>query len=451
MDIENSLEGSFEAYHQQVKRLKDNAAWSDQAAILALLRQRDRIQCFIDQETQQPHTAEIPPHLLVALSQADAEVGRWSEKLLQIADLPTWRKSLNPPKHHWWWYPEPVAAPKPISEWLLGGLTLALLTLCLALAKDISARFLTGAPGIWSSIGTIAPAVLALFATGGILTKVGQQLIDTLFAKKPPYWPWLKIGVAAALTLLFFLVHWFGLPWAATLYHNVGQQQYFQAGKLASAQASFRRALQLNPDFPAANHSLALAYEDLRDFDSARTEYVKAVDAGYLKSVNNLARLQIVEDEDYESAAVLLLTALDNGERDRNDKELEYGLRKNLGWAWLEQSRLLEAEGELIRANRLEAELAEPRPDSYCLLGKLYEEQGKATDAQAQWQTCQQKIGRPEDDVWAAMASEALSNATSASEAEPTAKPTSKPTAKPTDKPTSEPTEEESNGVSENL
>jgi tetratricopeptide (TPR) repeat protein len=419
--LDPSLKSVFDAYHQQVEALREPSAWADEQFLLSLLRSRDRIQYAIDRETNQPNTSEVPPQRLVALSKDDAEVGGWSEQFLQVPALTTWRKSLNPPEHHWWWYPEPEPAAKPLSEWLLGGLTLALLTLCVALAKDISARFFTGAPGIWSSIGAIAPAAIALFATGGALTKVGQQLIDTLIAKKPPYWHWLKIGAAAVLTLLFFLGHFFGLPWAASRYHTVGQRQYFKEGKLASAQASFRRALQLNPDFPSANHSLALTYEDLRDFDSARAEYVKAVNAGLLSSVNNLARLQIVEDKDYESAVVLLRTALDNKARDRNDGELEYGLRKNLGWAWLEQKRLNEAEGELIRANRLEAKLPERRPDSYCLLGKLYEEQGKAVEAKAQWQSCQQRNGRPEDDVWKAMAQAALSEkSATASETKPT-------------------------------
>ncbi|MEL7522223.1 MAG: hypothetical protein AAGJ80_11525, partial [Cyanobacteria bacterium J06553_1] len=192
-------------------------------------------------------------------------------------------------------------------------------------------------------------------------------------------------------------------------------------------------ALQLNPNFPEANHHLALTYEDLRDFDSAKAEYVKAVNAGFLRSVNNLARLQIVEEEDYESAAVLLLKALQSKERDREDAALEYGLRKNLGWAWLGQERLIKAQGELMKANKIEATLPEDRPDAYCLLAMTLEQQaavnkqvawqqgipqpltpvGEQAEGTSEvtkaWETCRQKIVRPEDDVWAAMADKALS------------------------------------------
>ena len=243
------------------------------------------------------------------------------------------------------------------------------------------------------------------------MTKVGKQLIDTILAKQwksPRHWPLIKLALAALLTAAFFLGHLAGLPWAASQYYATGERQYVDEGKLTSAQANFKRALQLNPNFPIANHYLALTYEDLRDFGSAKAEYIKAIEAGYLNSVGNLARLQIVEDKDYESAAVLLLTALQDGKRDRTDTALEYSLRKNLGWAWLEQDRLLEAEGSLVAANRLEEALEGSRPDSYCLLAQVYEKQDKIADAAVQWQACRRKITRPEDDVWKGWANQAL-------------------------------------------
>lgn len=409
----DSLVTAIDTYRQQVKVLESVAAWKDDRNVIALLRQRDRIQSIIDCEAKAPEAKQFPTELLIALSEADAIVGKWNEHLFTVKNLPVWRKSLDPPEHYWWWYPkeEQVELPQPWLEWLLGGLTIALLTVCLALARDISTRFFTGAPGSWSSIGAIAPAALALFATGGALTNVGKQLIDTILSKQwksPHHWPLIKFALAALLTVAFFLGHFAGLPWAASQYYGTGEKQYVDEGKLTSAQANFKRALQLNPNFPLANHYLALTYEDLRDFEGAKAEYIKAIEAGYLNSVGNLARLQIVEDKDYESAAVLLLTALQDGKRDRTDTALEYSLRKNLGWAWLEQDRLLEAEGALVAANRLEEALEGSRPDGYCLLAQVYEKQDKVTDAAVQWQTCRRKITRPEDDVWKGLANQAL-------------------------------------------
>jgi Tfp pilus assembly protein PilF len=416
----DSFKNAINIYCQQVKKLKRDVAWQNERNIISMLRQRDAIQSAIDRAANTTESESISARLLMTLSQEDAVVGQWNTRLADVKNLPIWRSSLSPPEHHWWWYPQ-VEPIKPWFEWLLGGLTIALLTICLALAQDISTRFLTGAPGIWSSIGAIAPAALALFATGGALTTVGKQLIETMLAKwskSPHHWPVIKFSLVVALTAAFFLGHFAGLPLASRKYYATGEQ-YFEAGKLTSAQANFKRALQLNPNFPLANHYLALTYEDLRDFGSAKAEYTKAIRAGYLNSVGNLARLQIVEEKDYESAAVLLLTALQNGGRDRKDKELEYGLRKNLGWAWLEQKRLIEAEGELVKANRLEGELVEAnrlekdlnssRPESYCLLAQVHEKQDRRADALIQWKACRRKVSRPEDDVWKGLANQALS------------------------------------------
>ena len=418
MQAADLLPNAFNDYHQQVKALETLLAgkkdWPDEKVLL-LLRRRDRIQHLIDQLAEQPKTPEISPQLWLALSQDDAQVGQWNDRLLNLELLPNWRKSLNPPVHHWWWYPKSIEEPKPILGWLFGGLTVALLTLTLALAKDIAARFFTGAPGVWSSIGAIVPVALALLAAGGVLTKVGQQIVDAYLTQRVPYpryWPLIKFSLALGLLGVFFWGHSVGLPWAAAKYHAVGSKQYFEEGKLAKAQVNFERALQLNSDFPTANHDLALTYEDLRDFKQAKAEYAKAIKAGYLKSVNNLARLQLMEEE-YESAAVLLLTAqqtLQDNPPDSDDPELEYGLHKNLGWAWLKQGRLIKAQGELLTAIRLEKQLSGSRPDAHCLLAQVLEAQENTTEAQAEWETCLRKISRPEDDVWAGMANKALSN-----------------------------------------
>jgi Tfp pilus assembly protein PilF len=408
----DALPDALQTYHQRIDKLNDADSWKDQALeILALLRQRDRIQHLIDQLEDELESADISAEAWKGLAEDDRQVGQWNDCLLDLKILPHWRKSLNPPQHHWWWYPK-KEEPQPILGWLLGGLTIALLAITLALAKDIATRFLTGAPGIWSSVGAIVPVVLALLATGGVLTKVGQQIVDAYLNQRlpyPRYWPLIKFSLASGLLVLFFVAHSVGLPWAAVKYHALGSRQYFEEGKLTNAQANFERSLRLNPDFPKANHDLALTYEDLRDFDQAKAEYAKAIKGGYLESVNNLARLQILEDENYESAAVLLISAFQDKRRDPQDYELKYGLHKNLGWAWLKQDRLPEAEGELLKAIRLETELDGTRPDAHCLLAQVYENQQRRAEALVEWQTCRDTVSRPEDDLWLGMAYKALS------------------------------------------
>ncbi|NEQ53052.1 MAG: hypothetical protein F6K11_23420 [Leptolyngbya sp. SIO3F4] len=411
MQAADLLQTALADYHRQVRGLKEPNNWSDES-VLTMLRERDRIQSLIDYLAKEPVTKALATDKWLILSEDDALVGQWNDKFLELKKLPIWRDSVNPPEHHWWWHPKEPEKPevKPILGWLWGGLTIALLTIALAFAKDIATRFFDGAPGLWSSIGTIVPAALALFATGGVLTKVGQQIVDTYLVAwaKPRYRPLARCVLASGVVLLLFWGHAEGLPWAAQGYHALGQRQYYQDKQLTNAHASFQRALRLQPDFPEANHDLAVTYEDLREFDNAKAEYAKAIQSGYLKSVNNLARLQILEDDDDKSAAVLLNTALKDKNRDPEDKELEYGLRKNLGWAWLRQERFVSAEGELKRAIALEAELDDPRPDAHCLLAQLFETQLNEKAAKTEWETCLSKINRPEDDIWTGMASKAL-------------------------------------------
>lgn len=405
------LQTAVDTYWQQIKKLKRSEAWLEKRNVINLLRQRDLIQTIIECKNTSSASSRFPAELLLTLSDADEVVGRWNDNLAGMEDLPNWRRSLAPPEHHWWWYPQ-VESPQPWREVVMSSVTIALLTLCLALARDISARFLTGALGFWSSVGVVVPTVIAVFATGGALTKVGKELFETILAKRwksSRDWSRVKFILALLLTGLFLLFHSAGLPWSADKFFVAGKERY-EAGELASAQDNLNRALQLNSDIPLANHYLGLIYEDLRDFSKAKSEYTKAVEAGYIDSANNLAKLQITEDENPESAAVLLLSVL----RDKGlqaEPELEYSLHKNLGWAWVEQgNRLEEAEGVLVIANRLEEELEDSRPDSYCLLAQVYEELDRDNDALIQWKTCLRKISRPEDDAWKGLVNQGLAN-----------------------------------------
>ena len=412
--MNHSIHTAYYDYHQYVERLTDSSDETgeqiDDGSILTLLQNRDLIQSLIDKSKDRYSSANISAQLLINLSEDDTAFGSWYRQLLEVKAFKTWRKTLNPPKHHWWWYPDAEKESKQ-AVWWLSGATIALLTICVALARDISARFLTGAPGIWSSIGAVAPAAIALFATGGALTKVGSQLIDKILSKRwksPLARSQAKAKLALVLTVVFGLGHLLGLPLAALHFHSAGRQHY-NADRLTNAQSSFQRALQLNPNLLRANHGLALTYEDTREFDRAKAEYAKAAAGGYLSSVNNLARLLIMQEEDYESAEVLLDKAIgDAGFDIGQNPGLEYGLQKNLGWAWVGLEEWEDAESALIKANRIAEENDRAQPDAYCLLAQVNEELGDSDSAESNWKKCGDSIGRPEDYVWQRMARRAL-------------------------------------------
>ena len=418
MDTVHPLESAINDYRQWVNKLVGNAdAWSEET-VLAMLHSRDRLQHLIDQLAEMPDQNTLPPQLWLELANADGELGRQSDRLRAISALPGWRKSVHPPEHHWWWYPPDPEPPKEALAWLWGGLTIAMLTISLALAQDIASRFTVDTPGIWSSLGAIAPVVLTLFASGGALTKVGQQALENLLSSRGPArknWAHIKFMLAFALALGLFSFHSLGLPRIAAAYNQQGEEQY-EAGDWASAQNNFQQALSLKPDYPEAQFNLGVIYEEFQEYDKAQNEYLKAVQGGYLPAYNNLARLYLRE-EDYARATPLLLLALSNSDLSQQDPELEYTLRKNLGQVRLEQGRLAEAETELLEAIRIGENLDPRRPDAYCLLAQVLEQWPAGSTessanalptAQAAWTQCLQYANRPEDDRWAGLARDAL-------------------------------------------
>lgn len=415
------LEPAITDYRRWVSQLSSTAdAWSEET-VLATLRSRDRVQYLIDQLADVPDDGTLPPQIWIDLANTDAELGRQSDRLRSQPALAGWRKSVHPPEHHWWWYPPEPEPPREPLAWLWGGLTIAMLTISLALAQDIASRFTIDSPGVWSSLGAIAPVVLTLFASGGALTKVGQQLLESILSTRGPAqknWARIKFALAFALALGLFFFHSLGLPRIAQAYNQEGEAQY-ETGDWASAQNNFQQALSLKPDYPKAQYNLGVMYEEFQQYDQARAEYLKAVQAGYLPAYNNLAHLYLQQGET-EAAVPLLRTALSDPALAEKNPELQYVLYKNLGKARLAQNRLPEAETALLEAIALGESLDPPRPDAYCLLAQAivaqaavpntpaYEGETNLPTAQAAWTLCLQLANRPEHDQWEGMARQAL-------------------------------------------
>ncbi|MFQ4137864.1 tetratricopeptide repeat protein [Nodosilinea sp. PGN35] len=414
MDTVHPLENAINDYRQWVSKLVNDAdAWSEEA-VLAMLHSRDRLQHLIDQLAEMPDQNTLPPQLWLELAEADADLGRQSDRLRAIPALADWRKSVQPPEHHWWWYPPEPQPPKEALAWLWGGLTIAMLTISLALAQDIASRFTIDTPGVWSSLGAIAPVILTLFASGGALTKVGQQLLESVLASRTPArqnWAKIKLALAFALALGLFCFHSLGLPRIAAAYNQQGEEQY-ETGDWASAQNNFQQALSLKPDYPEAQFNLGVMYEEYQQTDRARTEYLKAVQAGYLPAYNNLAHLYLQQDNP-EAAVPLLRSALSSPGLSQQQPELQYTLHKNLGQVRLAQERYAEAETALLEAIAIGQELERPRPDAYCLLAQVLAQSPPPANsplptARAAWESCLRYADRPEYDAWEGMARQAL-------------------------------------------
>lgn len=184
------------------------------------------------------------------------------------------------------------------------------------------------------------------------------------------------------------------------IYNDRGLVHYL-AERLPQAVSDFTKALELDPDFAETHYNLGSLYEDLRDFDRARSEYRLAMLGGLTAAYNNLARLYILE-KDYAAAVDLLLKGLKVAEY----KAEKYALRKNLGWARLGQGRYAEAKAELLTAIDLDRKQA----SAYGLLAQALEGLGEEVESLVAWENCLRYASsyRPDEDTWIDLARQRL-------------------------------------------
>lgn len=186
--------------------------------------------------------------------------------------------------------------------------------------------------------------------------------------------------------------------------HNDSGVANYLTNRLPLAVSDFTKALELDPNFAETHYNLGSVYEDLRDFDCARSEYRLAMLGGLAVAYNNQARLYILE-KDYTAAVDLLLKGLKLAEHDAE----RYALHKNLGWARLGQERYPEAKAELMTAIDLNGEQA----SAYGLLAQALEGLEERENALVAWENCLRYASsyRPDEDTWIDLARQRLAQA----------------------------------------
>ncbi|MBW4683096.1 MAG: protein kinase [Microcoleus vaginatus WJT46-NPBG5] len=222
--------------------------------------------------------------------------------------------------------------------------------------------------------------------------------------------PWLryihkgKYFVLAALLLLGLFGIRLGLPKMAFEYNERGVKHYLN-NQPVQALKNFNRALKIDPDYGEAYYNRGVIYEDLRDFDRARTEYQSAAKAGIPEAYNNLARLYIL-NKDYTAAVDLIGQGMKQLYPSRQQK---YVLHKNLGWARLGQQRYAEAQEQL----QIAIDLVPNRAAAHCLLAQVLEAQDDQKRALEEWKSCQRYAlkGSSDEDTWKGMAEQRIKEA----------------------------------------
>ncbi|MEM9819324.1 MAG: tetratricopeptide repeat protein, partial [Cyanobacteria bacterium P01_D01_bin.6] len=252
--------------------------------ILEMLKARDEVQAVLNAIEKQstPLTTDCNADL-IKLTQLDGRLKANQKVVATSPQLKNWQESFQPPATAWWWHFEPPTDPRDRIDWLWNSLTVAALTANLALVTDIASRFFTGAPGVLSSFAAIAPSILTLFAGGGALTKAGRMAIKHVLSQiglSKHRWHEAQFALSATLLVGLIIFHT-SLPAIARFYNSRGEIQFYETGKIVSAQDDFEKALALNPDYAKAQFNLGATYEELQEPEEAETQYRKALSAGY--------------------------------------------------------------------------------------------------------------------------------------------------------------------------
>ncbi|MGK7914240.1 MAG: tetratricopeptide repeat protein [Prochloraceae cyanobacterium] len=366
--------------------------------ILDVLKARDAVQEILEDKTQDSSGK------LINIVKLDQRLKKQAKSIVRAVNLDDWRASFNPPDHAWWWFLE-----QRFGLWS-SLLSILCLVLSLSFIGDIAPRFLTGGPELWGNIVVILQGIFVLITGRSVFSHTAGRKLANVFPRK--FWD--KWGTRLALlSLAFSVLLYQSLPQIAVYYRDLGLSDY-EAGRLASAQSNYKRALALNPNDSRAHFYLGSLYEEFQDFNGAGTEYQTAIRSNLAEAFNNMARLYILE-ENYATAIVLLrrLKAMITPE---DDMMLHYNLHKNLGWVYLKRRSLAEAEAELLTAIEDIAKPAKLSPErqasAHCLLAQVLDEKGDIDQANLEWQYCLRYASGllPDEAAWLKIAQERLTS-----------------------------------------
>lgn len=395
----SSIESAIERYDAGLTILEKAASKPSAEQILEVLMARSAVQAALDNSN---HGFTKP---FIKVIELDSRLKEQAQKITQTVSLAYWRESYHPPDEAWWWFIEPPPHRWDQLDWLWNGLSLACLTVSFSLVVDISSRFLSGGADALGALAVSTQSILTLLTAKSTLTETGHNGIKHLLGRlRLPKHLWNEMQLALSGLLLLGLYSLYSaLPLIGDLYRQSGIK-HFEAGRLASAESDYQRALALNPNDVETNFYLGLLYEDLQDFAKALTQYRIAVLGGYKEAYNNLARLYILQ-KNYAAAAFLLQQLRLLG-IDANDKKFNYVLYKNLGWLQLEQNQLASAQANLETAISLINEQA----SAHCLLAQVLDKEDKSKQAKTYWENCVVFATgiTPEEAIWIGLAQQRL-------------------------------------------
>lgn len=365
------MERVLSQYQAAVDRLLGSSP--EPAFLLEALLQRDQVAGLMSAEVRSAERVQ-------QLAALDAQL-RQAARNARNADWDAWRKAAEAPAERWWWHLDEAhakeAEERDFFPRLLAGL---LMTITLGLGADISVRLWgSGAGGL-----SVVSAILTVVFTGGPLTSQGRMLAQWLLERLhfPSRYRGRTMLAAAGLFLMVtLLLRVVALPAWARTYNNRGVT-LLQAGDLAGAQRAFGRAVNISPEYAIAYYNLANAYIDIGDYDQAGSLFHQALaaDRTFDLAYNGLGYVLTAQGKPTRAIPILY-----NGLGFAQDDESRVALWSNLGSAYREAGRAVEAESALNQALALDPKEAA----AHCTLALVAEDLKRPADlVRLDWENC---------------------------------------------------------------
>jgi tetratricopeptide (TPR) repeat protein len=383
---EPNIDDAFKRYEQAAQLFEGSVSNLSLEQIIDILVARDILNTALSDKTQDS------TKYLLRINELDKKLKKHFYLIPKTDVMMDMRALVNPSSSAWWWFLEtPSKNFLDRFDWLWGTLTIPWLAVNLALIADISSRFLTGTPDSISTFAIVFQSILAALATGGTLTKTGQELVTGIFGSlKIPESFWHEAKLISAIILSISLIYFrASLPSIALFYNKRGFES-FSLGRISDAKKDFIQAIRLNPNFMEASYNLGQTYERLQDSDNALTNYKNAAELGSVRAYSVIGRIYNLK-KDYSLAVYFLLRgkSLLKGDLQKSsvdkDVDTEYAILRNLGWARLEQERYSESKTYLEEAIKLIPD----RASAHCLMAQVIEKkQSQKESAKIFWRSC---------------------------------------------------------------
>ncbi|GAB4276651.1 MAG: hypothetical protein Fur0025_01980 [Oscillatoriaceae cyanobacterium] len=203
-----------------------------------------------------------------------------------------------------------------------------------------------------------------------------SQLRRRQFIRKNLKW-------AALLLLWIGSTLWMASPQIAVVLNEKGAQHYSE-NEYNVAEWYFRGALILQPGMGTARYNLGAACNKQNKYDCVRSQHLITAkdgdDNAASLALNDLGRLSIMIDKDYDAALKWLWQGLERAK----SAEVQSDLHKNIGWVYWSKGDAAKAEPELEKAIELNRE----NVAAHCLLAQVRSSLGNRAGPLVEWKNC---------------------------------------------------------------